>query len=180
MPSFSSETAWRTEQWTSRRDLIQAAKAGLGKWLQESARWEWFVTITFRDPTPRGTPSIPATEGMDTLFAEGSGHHGYNRKGWAFATATWERFIAAVRKPFSCLDYAMVFERQKRGVVHIHALVGNVNPDIMRLELQEEYWNTIGMARFKKYDASLGASYYLGKYLAKDDYKLELSESLGG
>lgn len=89
--------------------------------------------------------------------------HRWNRE--AYGVRYWKRRHGAVG--FVALEY------QKRDVIHFHSLVAfPVYPDripreVRRMDMVDWWWNKFGIARIYDYDPSLGASYYLGKYVSK-------------
>jgi len=124
-------------------ELLQA----WGEWISGLAEWQWFVTMTFRDP------------GLST----------WTKPGWSFAKRAWREFLKRSQPGLGELAWVRVFEIQSwRGVPHIHALVGNVDPSVRRMDLVDWSWKSFGMARILEYDAALGAQYYLCKYVTKE------------
>jgi len=127
----------------------QALKQAWGHWLTGLAEWEWFVTMTFRDPRP----------------AAGT----WTKPGWGYAKGAWNAFRKAIQGPLGEPAWVRCFELQPwRGVPHIHALVGNVDPAIRRMDMVDWCWDRYGMARVLPYDPGQGAGYYLCKYVAKE------------
>lgn len=127
----------------------QELKQAWGEWLTGLAPWEWFVTMTFRDPRP----------------AAGT----WTKPGWGYAKRAWGDFRRAIQGPLGEPTWVRCFELQKwRGVPHIHALVGNLDPALRRMDMVDWCWDRYGMARVLPYDPGLGAGYYLCKYVTKD------------
>lgn len=119
-----------------------------GQWLSGLAEWDWFVTMTFKDPAPNS--------------------RGWTKPGWATAKRAWGEFLSQAQPTLGELAWVRCFEIQGwRGVPHVHALVGNCDPSVRRLSLVDWAWDRWGMARVLEYDPELGARYYLGKYLVK-------------
>ena len=139
--------------------------------------YEWFVTLTFKDPVHK--------EVADCRFKRWIVHINNSLYGGNYRTkkkgVTWFKAM----------------ERQKRGVLHFHCLIGS--PDMYRLR-RDKYmraWETNcgmktsrfrvdhgrfdkiqalpdaldiisnGIARIYKYDPSKGADYYCSKYITK-------------
>lgn len=118
-----------------------------GDWLSRLAPWEWFVTMTLRDP-PAGST--------------------WTRPGWATAKRAWTELTGRARPALGELAWVRMFEQQKgRGVPHIHALVGNCDPSVRRMDLVDWAWGRWGMTRVLEYDPKLGARFYLCKYVTK-------------
>lgn len=124
-----------------------------GDWLTElgdsAGGWEWFVTMTFREPGPN--------------------QRGWTRPGWATAKRAWKELCGAAQPALGGLAWVRMFEVQKwRGVPHIHGLVARTDPTVRRMDLVDWAWREYGMARILAYDRSRGAGYYLCKYITKD------------
>jgi len=132
-------------------------------WLESLGPWDWWVTLTFRDPKPDLT-------GPD-----------WNRPGWATAKAGWTDFKDSLRPNIDFagnwdwpgnLKYAMFFELQKwRGAPHIHALVGGLSSRRYRTPAYLWWWLR-GACKIEVYKpnntGSGGAQYYLTKYVTKE------------
>jgi len=122
----------------------EEAKEAYGLMLSGMADWQWFVTMTFR-----------------------------NRVGLWASERLWSRFWTEVQASMGRLDWWRATEYQKwRGVPHYHALVTGI-PDQYETKagrlLSKEMANDIaGFTRIYKYDANLGASFYLAKYTVKE------------
>lgn len=116
----------------------------LGDWI---GGWQWFVTMTLRDP-PAGST--------------------WTKPGWATAKRAWRELVGVARPPLGEMAWVRMFELQGwRGVPHIHALVGRCDPSVRRLDLVDWAWQRWGMARVLEYDPRLGARFYLSKYVTK-------------
>lgn len=76
------------------------------------------------------------------------------------------------------LDYVKVVELQKwRNVPHIHALVSGSDKSLTYA--RNWSWREIGYNKVVQYEPTLGAGYYLGKYLVKDQIsQVEFSPSI--
>lgn len=141
-------------EYTAPGAVIQA----WGQWLSELFQWDWFVTMTFRDPP------------VDTPWRL------WTKPGWAYAKRAWRGFVQAAQPALGQLAWVRCFEIQRdRGVVHIHALVGNVDPSVRRMDMVDWAWERYGISRVLEYDPGQGAGYYLSKYLAKDLADIEIS-----
>jgi len=117
------------------------------------AEWEWFVTMTFRDPKPGST---------------------WTKPGWALAKKAWREFLEVTMPAVDGRKWVRCFEVQKwRGVPHIHALVAGVDPSIRRMAMVDWCYKEYGIARILKYDPTKGAGYYLCKYVLKDGGDIE-------
>jgi len=137
-------------------DLRQA----WGDWISGLASWEWFVTMTFRDPMVGGT---------------------WTKPGWGYAKRAWREFVATIQPPLGNVGWVRCFEmQQERGVPHIHALVENVN-GIRRMDMVDWCFKNYGIARILPYNPNLGAGYYLCKYLTKElaDVDFSANERIG-
>jgi hypothetical protein len=108
--------------------------------------WDWFVTLTFREPEP----SFRAY----TLFRR--------------FTRDLER-AAGLR-----VAWFMVFEHGARtGRLHIHALMLNV-AHLARLKWMEEWNKRAGYARILPFDRGKGAAFYCAKYVTKSSSEWEI------
>jgi hypothetical protein len=124
-------------------------KQAWGDWLSTLGKWQWFVTITLRDPAPNDV--------------------GWTKPGWAYAKKAWKDFISRAQPGLGQLQWVRVFELQHwRGVPHIHALVGNVDQSVRRMEMVDWAYERYGITRVLEYNQDLGARFYLCKYLTKE------------
>ena len=131
----------------SERDQLRQA---WGEWLGELARWDWFLTLTFRDPE-----SAP-------------GRH-WTRVGYAYVNRACEWTLAQWQPTVGALDWVRCFETQRdRQVLHIHALLTGSESTFRWRTFAQAYWQKYGMSRILPYDRELGATYYLTKYVTKD------------
>lgn len=124
------------------------------------AAWEWYATLTFRDPTD---PRFP----------------GWTKIGWKSAHNALQSFNNALVME---LDYTnpiwvACMELQQRGVPHWHMLVTNID-DQRRMSWVDWWFDHYGIARILPYQAELGARYYLGKYLTKEVGDIKFSPAL--
>ena len=93
------------------KQFYTEVKQAWGNWLTGLAEWEWFVTMTFRDP-----PQLP-------------GRGTWTKPGWGYAKKAWREFQAVTMPAVDQRKWVRCFEMQEwRGVPHIHALVAGVNP----------------------------------------------------
>jgi len=129
---------------TNRADVLTA----WGDWLKDIGGWQWFVTLTFRDPQPH------------------SGN--WTKPGFAYAARAWEDFMQFVRPPIGPLQWVRFFELQRdRGVPHIHGLVKGLD-SVQYKQASEMLWSRYGFNRILEYDPKLGAAHYVTKYIAKE------------
>ena len=137
----------------------QELKQAWGKWLSGLADWDWYATLTFRDPSDPDRP-------------------GWTKPGWAYAKGAWGRFVQSLPIPLGEPIWVRMFELQRwRGVPHIHALIGGVK-DLRRDEAWAWWFKRYGLARILPYDPSLGAGYYLCKYVVKELGDIDFSGGL--
>lgn len=124
------------------------------------APWEWFATLTFRDPAD---PRFP----------------GWTRVGWKSAHNALNRFNGALVTEMQYINPTWVacMELQKRGVPHWHMLVSGVE-DQRHMNWVDWWWDRYGIARILPYQQELGARYYLGKYLTKEVSDIRFSPAL--
>ena len=128
-------------------------KAAWGRFLTGLDQWDWFVTLTFRDP-PENC-------------------RGWNRAGFATAKRAWREFCDLVGSD----RWVRVFELQRRGVPHVHALVAGVG-GLRRDEVWGECFRRWGISRILPYDRRRGAGWYLAKYVVKEIVDVEFGAGL--
>lgn len=134
---------------TPRSELGQA----WGEWLSGLALWQWWVTLTFRDPGPNT--------------------RGWDRPGWAWAKRGWADFQSATRPAVGRLVWVRGFEVHRwRGAPHIHALVGGLD-SLRYAEVGLWWWQHYGLCHIEEYNAHRGAGYYLCKYVSKQIADIE-------
>lgn len=140
---------------------LDPLKAAWGDFIDQVGKdlngWDWFATLTFRDPDNARYP-------------------GWTKPGWKYAHRALRdlmdqlmtKRLAAINTPYSlaCMEY-----QHDRGVPHWHVLVGNTGvgtpTEERRMDWVDWWWSHYGIARILPYDERLGARYYLGKYLTK-------------
>lgn len=134
-------------------------KGAMGEWLEGMADWDWYATLTFRDP-------------QDPRFPN------WSQVGWNSAQTALRHFNSAlVDATGSNPLWVGCMELQSRGVPHWHMLVGNVS-DQRRMSWVDWWYEHYGIARVLPYDRQLGARYYLGKYLTKRLSDIRFSPAL--
>lgn len=140
--------AWRT----SPQGLMRRSRMALGAFLS-SGQWEWFVSLTFR---------------AEYVSPKEADRH-------------WQAWLNSLCQSCKCRGlerpfYFRVTELQNRGTLHYHSLIGGVG-DIRRL-LFKDIWELHGFGRVERYEPSLGACHYVGKYLTKTDGDIRFSHNL--
>jgi len=136
------------------KELLEA----WGSWLSGLADWQWFVTLTLRDPSPNT--------------------RGWTRPGWAYAAKAQDAFLARLKPALGELYWVSVLELQKwRGAPHKHLLVAGLD-DTKYAEVGKWYWEKFGFCRILDYDPTLGAGFYLCKYVTKELGDVAFSPSL--
>lgn len=119
-----------------------------GDWLHEIGGWQWFVTLTLRDPKP----------------AAGN----WTRPGWTRANTAWSEFTQFVRPAVGRLEWVRLFEMQRaRGVPHVHGLVKGLD-SLEYKQASRFMWDRFGFNRFLIYRPELGATHYITKYVVKE------------
>jgi hypothetical protein len=111
-----------------------------GVWLS-GFPWDWYATMTFAEPVHPEQ-----------------------------AARRWQRWVRDLEEQQEHrVRWARALEYQKRGVIHDHALVWFGGADEARRLTGMDRWEVIGQgyARIVTYDPHLGATHYLGKYVAK-------------
>lgn len=138
------------------RELKQA----WGTWLTGLADWQWFVTLTFRDPSPEEIA------------------RGYTKRGWGYAQKAYSQFLGMLQPALGALYWFKALEYQAwRGVPHIHALIGGLE-NTRYAEVAAWYWQKYGFCRILDYDPELGAGFYLCKYVTKELGDIRFSKNL--
>jgi len=145
-------------------------KEAWGTFFNQLDDWDWWVTLTFRDIDRRGS---------------------WTRPGWAFTAKAWRLFTQEIeQKRFVTLPMAELKGRKPitwvrcrelqkwRGIDHFHALIGGVGDQVRRMDLVDWWWQRYGIARILAYDRSLGAGFYLCKYVSKELGDIQFSQAL--
>lgn len=136
----------------------QELKQAWGQFLDELAPWEFFLTMTFRDPK-----DVDAT---------------WTRPGFSYANKSFRQLIHWLQPPLGEVQYAKVMELQRwRGAPHIHALLAGC-ADLSLPATSAYLWRNCGFNRILPYDRQLGASYYIAKYITKDIAGFDLSDTI--
>jgi hypothetical protein len=160
MNKLSDDTRGCQAHSPERFNLPQVIQDKFGKWIDGMGDWQWYATLTFRDPE---NPKYPF----------------WSKVGWKFAQNALNSFNAGLID----LEHAQnpvwvaVMELQKRGVPHWHALVANVGQH-RRMAWVDWWYAHYGIARILPYQQELGARYYLGKYLTKEVADIRFSPAL--
>ena len=124
--------------------------------------WDWFATLTFRDP--------PVKEQ----------NRGWTKIGMAYSKRACDAFLNKVGDMRGMRDehWMRAREFQKdRGVPHYHLLIGGVD-NVRRDEAWEWWFKRYGFARILPYEAEKGARFYLCKYITKPMGEFEFSDNL--
>ena len=123
--------------------------------------WQWFVTLTFKD---RVHPEAAR-----------------KRYGRWIDYVNRQAYGSRYRKRTKGVFWALASEPQRRGVLHFHALVGDVedlNNRVSRADARNRWYAIEGIGRVDPIINRLGAvTNYVSKYVAKGG-DIELSESL--
>ena len=159
-----------------------------GEWISAMADWDWFVTITLRDPVrtqdtkaaqhqqmigpgskiplkgPRNSRPGPRMEDVSGTDYTKPGRRHANRAWWSFLVASNRNSPIDDRKWVRVMEY-----HKFRGVPHIHALITETAGSPRRMDMVDWGWKHYGITRVLQYDPELGAAHYLGKYLLKDE-----------
>ena len=122
--------------------------------------WDWWATLTFREP-PESRP-------------------GWSKIGWGYSGRAWDRFTTELGLTKGLHDIWWVRGREYqhwRGVPHFHGLIGGVK-ELRRLDMMDWWFAKYGIARILPYDRSLGAGFYLCKYVTKELGDIQFSQGL--
>jgi hypothetical protein len=139
------------------RKLLQQEYAS---WLADF-NWQWFVTLTFRYP--------PHPEQAKKYFMKWI--HWLNRKLYG------NRYYRKTKGVF----WALALEYHKSGVIHFHALLGDIedlNVKLSRSEARNKWFQIAGIGRVDPIDDKLNAvTNYVSKYIVKGG-EIDLSPAL--
>lgn len=144
----------------AKRCQAREVKQAWGDWVKDLAPWQWFATLTFRDPS------------------EEEVRRGYTKRGYAYANKAYNQFLGMLQPALGELYWFRAFETQYwRGVPHVHALIGGLD-STRYAEVGKWYWEKYGFIRVLDYDPTLGAGYYLCKYVTKELGDIRFSPNL--
>lgn len=139
------------------RNAVQQA---YGDWLAQF-RWQWFCTLTFRDP--------PHPETAEKRF--GYWVHRLNQ------TLYGRRY----KRHHQGIYWVLALEYHKSGVIHFHALLGDqedLNVRLLRIDAAALWVELAGFAKIDPIDEKLVAvTRYVSKYVTKGG-DLTLSDTL--
>ena len=142
------------------QELKQAWGGFLTDLGDKAGGWDWWATLTFREP-PLDIP-------------------GWTKIGWGYSGKAWDRFVTELgaRKGLHNVWWVRGREYQTwRGVPHFHGLIGGVQ-ELRRDEAWSWWFERYGIARIEPYDRSLGAGFYLCKYVTKELGDIQFSKGL--
>ena len=126
-----------------------------GTWISGLAEWDWFVTLSFRDP------------------AQQPGEN-WTKPGWGQAKHAWTQFINIVISDLARGQWVRCLELQKwRGTPHVHGLVSSVDPALSIKYARDWAYHHYGITRIYRYDPNLGAAWYITKYVNSDTFNIE-------
>lgn len=122
-----------------------------GKWLNYNWKWEWFVSLTFRD----------------------------SHVGTVRANNLWRKWYGdLVKSTGNDVGFFRVTEWQRyRGIPHYHALMLNLD-GVRRLKWLDRWVDIAGWARVLPYNPKKGANYYLSKYVTKEMGEVLFSDNI--
>lgn len=151
-----------------------------GEWLDNMASWDWYATLTFRDPQ---SPII-TRHTLDGILCPGRSYQvekfpGWSRAGWKYARNALNNLNSSLINfpDGSNPTWVACMELQQRGVPHWHGLFANMG-DTRRMDWVDWWYEHYGIARILPYERQLGARYYLGKYLSKQVADIRVSPAL--
>ena len=130
-----------------------------GAWISGLASWDWFATLTFRDPRSNEQ------------------ERGWTKIGTQYASRAFKAFVKAVQKetPEKIRWVCGVEYQHWRGVPHYHALLSGVR-NVRRMDFVDWWWDRYGIARILPYKER--ASFYITKYVIKALGDIFFSNSL--
>lgn len=140
-------------------DGQQQLQDAWGDWLS-TFPWQAWCTLTFKEEWPDGTVFTPTQ---------------------ASATRAFGRFTRWLRKDSPGLGWFCAHEVGSLGRLHLHALLGGMEPYTSRRALWKWWHDRYGRAQILPYDRERGAAYYLTKYVAKElaHYEIEAPSGSG-
>jgi len=140
---------------STKQELKQAWGEFLTDLGDRSGGWDWWATLTFRD---RSESEIA---------------NGWTKVGWKYSQGAFARYMRHLRDVRGIGEPTWVRAREyqhwRGGVPHFHALIGGVAH--LRRDEAWSWW-------FTRYDRSLGAGYYLCKYVTKELGDIQFSDGL--
>lgn len=139
-------------EYKTKQDLVQPWGEFLTDLGDRNGGWDWWFTGTFRD---RPEEDIA---------------RGWTKIGVKYSQRAYDGLINHLRDLRGIGEPTWVrgMEYQSwRGVPHFHALLGGVK-NLRRDEAWSWWFQKYGIARIEPYDRSLGAGYYLCKYVVKE------------
>lgn len=181
------------EYCNTRQELMQA----WGNWMTEIGNriggWDWYATLTFRDPCDPRRPN-------------------WTKPGWSYTGFAWIDFQqylglgfgllqplpegaltkkGTIRRDLGLKDAQELMDtatagikwvrgrelQRERDVSHFHALISGVS-NMRRDEAWAWWFKRYGLARILPYDVTRGAGYYLCKYVTKELGEIEFSHSI--
>jgi len=110
----------------------------MGEWLSTYS-WDWWCTLTFRNEY---TPDA--------------------------ATRAFLRFASWLRHDSPGVGYFVGHEVGRLGRLHLHALIGGLEPHVQRTAAARRWERRHGHARIFPYDRDRGAAHYIAKYVSKE------------
>ena len=133
------------------KDTPKHCKLALGDWLSEY-EWDWFVTQTFREEISFPAAARIARRQLLTLESLVKGPLG------AFIALERHKYRGGEDPASLC--------------PHIHILLRGVREaedfGLRRRSIWRMFYEKYGRMRIEPYDPDRGATYYLGKYVAKE------------
>jgi len=113
-------------------------RSEMGEWLS-TFPWDWWCTLTFRNEY---SPDA--------------------------ATRAFLRLTDWLRKDSPGVGYFVGHEVGRLGRLHLHALIGGLEPYVQRTAAAKRWDRRHGHARIFPYDPDRGASHYIAKYVSKE------------
>jgi len=142
-------------------ELKQAWGGFLTELGDRAGGWDWWATLTYRDPH---NPMLP----------------NWTKPGWKYTEKGCNEFLTHLTFENNAKPLYWVRARELqpwRGVPHYHMLAGGV-ADVRRLDMMDWWFGKYGIARIEPYDKGLGAGFYLCKYVNKELGDMEFSPGL--
>jgi len=143
----------RQEAWAKRDQWRAVLPDAYGEFLSKLAKWDWFVTITFREIPPRDLAIARIEEWLADIQASVGG----KQIGWVIA------------EEFGRIG----------GRYHCHMLVTGVGKE-RRTVWWSEAFRRFGRSEIREFDPQKAAAFYAAKYAAKQLGAIQFGGMLSG
>ena len=143
----------RQEKWASSQQLRAMLPEAYGEFISLLVKWDWFVTITFKEITPRDL----AVQRIEEWLADIQGAVGGKQIGWLLA------------EEFGRIG----------GRYHCHLLLTGVLNQQRKFWWREAF-RRFGRSEIRPFDTEQAAAFYTAKYAAKELGLIHFGGTLAG